>query len=139
VFAFDSAIPEQQQARTELVSLSSRYPHGMLGSAGDASFALTHFRPWLTLQGTLQTDYGALMDLKLSGVSDQPLAAALTECRIPYVFMPKPGQPFTLHNIYTGAPLFSEAVRNAFAARYEMRESGSSFDVFACRTGTRSP
>lgn len=129
---FDLQVPRQEATRQELERLATRYPNGMLGIGGESSFALTNFRPWLTLSGTPQTDYGALMDLKLSGVSDEPLAAALAHCEIPYLFMPKGGAPFTVANHY-GGPLFSDAVREEFLSRYALEETGRDFDVYGCR------
>lgn len=129
---FDLQAPRQEVTRLELERLSGRYPNGMLGVGGESSYALTYFRPWLTLGGTPQTDYGALMDLKLSGVSDAPLASALAHCQIPYLFIPKGGAPFTIGNHY-GGPLFSDAVRAEFQSRYAFVEAGKDFDVYGCR------
>jgi hypothetical protein len=129
--AFDRLLPQQEVTRDELLRLGSRYPHGMMGIADADSYDLTVFRPWLTLAGTRQTDYGAWMDWKLSGVSDAPLANAFEHCEIPYLFVPKGGEPFTMGNLY-GGPLFSDAVRTSFALRYSLVESGRYFDVFAC-------
>jgi len=128
---FDLQVPRQEATRTELTQLAARYPHGMLGIADASSYALTNFRPWLTLTGTPQTDYGALMDLKLSGVSDAPLATALGSCAIPYLFMPKSCAPFSMANRY-GGPLFSDAVRAKFQQRYSLLEAGTDFDVYGC-------
>ena len=134
---FDLQLPTQEATHQELVQLAGRYPGGMLGVSDESSYALTNFRPWLTLTGTPQTDYGALMDLKLSGVTDEPLVLALASCEIPYLFMPKGGIPFSLQNHY-GGPLFSVAVRAEFARRYARVESGREFDVYGCdRESTR--
>lgn len=134
---FDLQLPTQEATHQELVQLAGRYPGGMLGVSDESSYALTNFRPWLTLTGTPQTDYGALMDLKLSGVTDEPLVLALASCEIPYLFMPKGGTPFSLQNHY-GGPLFSAAVRAEFARRYARVESGREFDVYGCdRESTR--
>ena len=132
---FDLQLPTQEATHQELAQLASRYPGGMLGVSDESSYALTNFRPWLTLTGTPQTDYGALMDLKLSGVTDEPLVLALAGCEIPYVFMPKGGAPFSLENHY-GGPLFSEAVRAEFARRYARVEVGKEFDVYGCDRGS---
>jgi hypothetical protein len=134
-FRFAIALPEQSAEYGELERFASRYPHGMLGVASAESYALTNFRPWLTLTGTRQTDYGAWMDLQLSGVSDAPLARALEHCDIPYLFVPKGGAAFTLANRY-GGPLFSDAVRTGFAHRYSLIESSQHFNVFRCLAGS---
>jgi hypothetical protein len=128
---FDLQLPLQHATLTELSALSHRYPGGMLGISDASSYALTSFRPWLTLTGTRQTDYGALMDLRLSGVTDTPLAMALARCDIPYLFMPKPGEPFTMMNRY-GGPMFSEAVRAEFLRHYSLLEAGKEFNVYGC-------
>jgi hypothetical protein len=131
LFEFDSQLPRQEATLAELASLSHRYPRGMLGIADASSYDLTSFRPWLTLSGTPQTDYGALMDLKLSGVSDAPLVLALARCEIPYLYMPREGAPFSMTNRY-GGPLFSDGVRAQFLERYSLQESGKQFDVYKC-------
>jgi hypothetical protein len=133
-FRFDAAMPEQNAEARELDAFAHRYPHGMLGVASEDSYDLTNFRPWLTLAGTRQTDYGAWMDLQHSGVSDAPLARALERCDIPYLFVPKGGEAFTVANRY-GGPLFSTAVRAGFAHRYSLIESSQHFSVFGCLPG----
>ncbi|HWW79086.1 MAG TPA: hypothetical protein VNY82_05795 [Steroidobacteraceae bacterium] len=135
LFRFDLQLPRQEATRAELTRIAARYPLGMLGVSDLSSYPLTSFRPWLTLTGTRQTDYGAMMDLKLSGVSDAPLALALASCEIPYLFMPRPGVPFTLPNSY-GGPLFSDAVRAEFLRRYSLLETGTDFDVYGCNRGS---
>jgi hypothetical protein len=132
LLAFNLRAPEQARERDELLALSARYPGGMLGVAGYDSYRLANLRPWLTLQGFPQTDYGAFMDLKLSGLDDAPLQRAFLRCDIPFVYMPKPGEPFTLPSNYNGL-LFSNAVRNQFAQSYALLERGNYFNVFACR------
>lgn len=129
---FDLQRPSQEAQLQELRSRADAYPHGMLGIAGRESYALTLFRPWITLNGTLQTDYGAWMDWNLSGVSDAPLAKALETCRIPYLFVPTGGEPFTMDNNYTTEPLFSDAVRLGFAHSYSLLRAGRYFDVYGC-------
>jgi hypothetical protein len=129
---FDLELPRQEETRAELIALSNRYPRGMLGVSDNASYGLANFRPWLTLTGTRQTDYGALMDLKLSGVSDAPLALALGRCEIPFVFMPREGQPFVMLNQYDGVPLFSPEVRAEFSRHYALLETGRDFRVYGC-------
>lgn len=129
---FDLQMPAQELTRHELTQFAQRYPRGMLGVSDEESYTLTNFRPWLTLTGTPQVDYGALMDWKLSGVTDDPLVSALAACEIPYVFMPKEGAPFSLDSHY-GGRLFSEAVRFEFQRRYALLEVGTVFDVYGCR------
>jgi hypothetical protein len=133
--AFDMHLPEQKRQRDELLGFATRFPQGMLGVSGDNSYELTNFRPWLTARGVSQTDYGAFMDLELSGVSDEPLRSALQRCAIPFVYIPKPGEPFTVTSYYRGRPLFSDTLRQQFAWSYRRVESGIYFDVFACRPG----
>jgi len=128
---FDLQMPRQQATRAELVTFSDRYPRGMLGICDASSYDLASFRPWLTVTGTLQTDYGALMDLKLSGVSDAPLALALERCDIPYLYMPRQGAPFSMTSRY-GGPLFSATVRERFGQHYTLQESGQMFSVYKC-------
>lgn len=130
---FDLRLPEQIRQRDELLEFAMRYPRGMLGVADNSSYELANFRPWLTARGVSQTDYGAYMDLALSGVPDDSLRSALAGCRIPFVYVPRPGAPFTLKSAYGANPLFSDALRDEFAARYSRVDTGVYFDVFACR------
>jgi hypothetical protein len=130
---FDLQSREQARQRDELLLFSLRYPGGMLGVAGHESYALANFRPWLTLHGALQTDYGAFMDLRLSGLDDTPLQEAFGRCDIPFVYMPKPGAPFMLPSGYGGL-LFSDELRSRFHASYSLAAEGKYFDVFACET-----
>lgn len=134
LMSFDLHLAQQRAQRDELLLFAAQYPHGMLGVAGDESYLLTHFRPWLTGRGIPQTDYGAYMDLQLSGVTDAPLAEALRRCEIPFVYLPKPGEPFTVTSRYSQQSLFSHDVRDQFAASFLRVESGVYFDVFACRS-----
>jgi hypothetical protein len=129
---FDLDSHEQALQRDELLRLAGQYRGGMVGVTDDTSYQLTNLRPWLTLHGALQTDYGAFMDLRLSGLDDRPLQAALDTCRIPYIYMPKLGLPFTLRSNYTGLPLFSEDLRRVFSARYSPVAQGNYFDVYGC-------
>ena len=131
---FNRRAGEQALQRNELLELSADYPHGMLGVTGAESYSLVNLRPWLTLHGTLQTDYGAYMDLRLSGVDDKPLQNAFARCDIPFVYMPKQGAPFTLSSSY-GGPLFSDEHRSRFTASYSRAVEGVYFNVFACNRG----
>jgi hypothetical protein len=132
LLAFDLSAPEQTRQRDELLELATRYPRGMIGVADFESYGLTKLRPWLTARGTPQTDYGAFMDLQLSGLSDAALSSAFARCAIPFVYMPKPGAPFTLPSFYNAQPLFSDELRREFAARYAHLAAERYFDVFAC-------
>ncbi len=139
ILNFDLQWPLQQAQLQELRRFAGEYPHGMLGIAGNESYMLTLFRPWITLQGTLQTDYGAWMDWNLSGVSDAPLAKALETCRIPYLFVPTGGEPFTMYNTYGTGPVFSDAVRSGFAHSYTLVHPGQYFDVYGCNIAMTVP
>ncbi|MEP7244942.1 MAG: hypothetical protein ABI885_14855 [Gammaproteobacteria bacterium] len=130
---FDLQIPAQERMRAELMSFAGRYPHGVMGIADGQSYYSTFLRPWLVFAGTRQIEYGALMDLKLSGVSDESLARAFASCEIPFLYFPAGGQPFAMTNHYDQQPLLSESVRGAFSRRYTLAASGQFFDVFACR------
>ncbi len=89
---FELQRPVQRAQLAELLRFADTYPHGMVGIAGNESYKLTMLRPWLTLRGNAQTDYGAWIDWNLSGISNRPLAAALRTCTIPYLFVPNRGQ-----------------------------------------------
>jgi hypothetical protein len=132
---FELTLPQQNLTLRELLEFSDRYPRGMIGASDTQSYYLTNFRPWLTLAGTRQSDYGALMDLRLSGVSDAPLASALNKCEIPYLYMPESGAPFSMANGY-GGELFSDSTRAAFTLRYSLVESGRFFKVYRCSLPT---
>jgi hypothetical protein len=135
LLAFDLSLPEQSRQRDELLDFATRFPRGMLGVADNASYDLANFRPWLTAAGTPQTDYGAFMDLELSGVTDEPLSSAFARCAIPFVYVPKPGAPFSLLSNYHAHRLFSDELRHEFAARYARLDTGVYFDVFGCDRG----
>ena len=139
ILKFDLQWSAQQAQLEELRRDVHDYPHGMLGIAGRQSYALTLLRPWLTRQGTLQTDYGAWMDWNLSGVSDAPLAEALGRCRIPYLFVPTGGEPFSMDNTYGTGPAFSEAVRAGFAQSYTLVQPGQYYDVYGCKLAMTVP
>jgi hypothetical protein len=132
---FELQRPLRQAQLAELLRFADQYPRGMLGIAGNESYALTLLRPWITLRGTSQTDYGAWMDWNLSGVSDRPLVTALGRCEIPYLFVPIGGEAFALDNTYRTGPLFSAEVRAAFAAHYRLIDPGQYFNVYRCGAG----
>jgi hypothetical protein len=135
---FDLQGPLQRAQSEELRRFADSYPHGMLGIAGRATYPLTILRPWISLGGTPQTDYGAWMDWSLSGLSDAPLATALQDCRIPYLFVPTGDLPFTMDNSYDLRPLFSDAVRSGFTNNYALIHPGQFFDVYGCATSKTS-
>jgi hypothetical protein len=129
---FDLREGAQLAAADELNRFADDYPHGMVGIAGSESYGLTSLRPWITLRGTLQTDYGAWMDWNFSGISDEPLAEALAECRIPYLFVPNGGEPFSMNNNYGTGPLFSQELRAIFRRNYLLVQPGQYFNVYGC-------
>jgi len=133
LIAFDLRRTEQVRERDELLEFALRFPRGMLGVGDDTSYPLANLRPWLTARGVSQTDYGAFMDLELSGVTDEPLRSAFSRCAIPFVYVPRPGPPFTLKSNYRPRPLFSDTLRREFAVRYARVQEGVYFDVFACQ------
>ena len=133
LIAFDLGRTEQVRERDELLEFALRFPRGMLGVGDDTSYPLANLRPWLTARGVSQTDYGAFMDLELSGVTDEPLRSAFSRCAIPFVYVPRPGPPFTLNSNYRAHPLFSDTLRHEFAIRYARVQAGVYFDVFACQ------
>jgi hypothetical protein len=135
LLAFDLDLPEQTRERDDLLALATRFPRGMIGVADLESYRLANLRPWLTARGTPQTDYGAFMDLEFSGVSDEALRSAFARCAIPFVYVPRPGAPFTLPNLYRGQPLFSDGLRREFSARYSSLDTSRYFEVFACTPG----
>jgi hypothetical protein len=136
---FELQRPLQRAQLEELLRLADSYPRGMVGIAGNESYALTLLRPWITLRGTLQTDYGAWMDWNRSGVSDRPLTTALQTCLIPYLYVPIGGEPFTTINTYGTGPLFSDDVRAAFADNYQLIQPGRYFNVYACGKTSTGP
>jgi hypothetical protein len=138
LLVFNDQAPILRQQRDELLGFYAEYPGGMVGVAGNESYALANLRPWLTLHGALQTDYGAYMDMKLSGVDDTALRDAFDACRIANVFMPKPGEPFTLASNYGGS-LFSDVLRSSFERHYRIVARGDFFDVFSCAAGQPQP
>lgn len=120
-------------ARAELLQLASRYPGLVLDAGQDRGYEHTYHRIHLERMGVKQIDIPGYVDLHSAGVSDRPLADALRTCLIPAIAVPRGHQAFVIASNYTRAPLFSDAVRDAFHRAYRLDTSGSIFDVHVCR------
>jgi len=124
----------QVELKKEVETIAEQYPGIVLAPSDVRSYSHVYFRPLLEAKGDRQVDYAAAMDLRLSGVSDDALAVAMSLCRIPYFALPIEGEPFALNNYYTGQPLFSDEVRTAFYTHYKHIESVLTlYKVYSCR------
>jgi hypothetical protein len=122
----------QNKAKQEILQLADRYPGLTMGVSDMNGYPYTFYRPLLELNGTRQIDFPAFMDLEFSGISDDPLVKALSNCNIPYLAVPNSGEPFSIENYYTSKPLMSTEVRKAFRARYKIVESAEIYSVYKC-------
>jgi len=127
---------DMAQARTELHGLASRHPGLVLAPGGERGYELTYLRIDLEQQGVRQIDVPAFIDLQWAGVDDAPLADALSTCRIAHIAAPKDEPVFANLSGYSGRPLFSDAVRNAFAQRFVRVAHTAHFDLYSCRAST---
>lgn len=132
LLTFDLRGAEQAAVRAELEGLAAEFPRGVMGVADNQTYPRTFLRPALTFAGTPQIEFGAFMDLRLSGVSDLPLVEAFDRCEMGYLYLPSGGAPFSMVSGYDLQPLFSDDVRRTFAARYVLTRPGRFFDVYSC-------
>jgi hypothetical protein len=122
--------PDSEASRAELLEYTKHYP--------DLTMGLTDrdYYPYSFLQVLLprpQIDYQGYMALQFSGVGDQDFVQALSNGSITHLLMPVRGHPYEMVNYYTDKPLFSDAVRQAFAKNYRAIESGPYYAVYAYR------
>lgn len=124
------------QARLELQGLAQSNPGLVLATGGERGYELNYLRIDLERQGMRQIDVPAFVDLQWAGISDAPLAQALGHCRIPHVAVPRGEPAFTNLSGYSGRPLFSDAVRQAFADRFVLMTRTLHFDLYRCQAHT---
>jgi hypothetical protein len=117
------------EASREVSLYRQRYPGLTMAVSDDSHYELSYLR--VLLDGP-QIDYPGYMDLKFSGVSDQPLADRMAHCNPRYLLMPGGGMPFSMSAFYTPGPLLSDEIRRAFAAHYHPIEQGATYTVYAC-------
>jgi hypothetical protein len=130
-------IASQAQAKREIQALARDYPRLLMGVTDkeNDNYTLTFLRPYLIEPDAPQFEYAGFMDLRYSGISDQPIVRLLKDCRYTYIAMPNHGIPFSIVNFYNNASLFSDETRNAFRDHYKLHHSGSFFTVYVCQTG----
>lgn len=122
-------------AREEVVRFGQGYAAAVMGVADNRRYSLSFLH--VLLSGR-QIDYPGYMDLQFSGVGDDTMSRRMRDCEIPYFVMPNGGSPFSVSNFYTGRRLFSDEIRQSFAAHYVKVENGEYFSVYACnRTAAR--
>lgn len=127
---------DTQQARTELRQLSASHAGLLLATGRDRGYELSYLRIDLEQQGVRQIDVPAFIDLQWAGVSDAPLAAALRDCRIAHLAVPRGEPAFANVSNYSGRPLFSDAVRQAVAQRFTRVSQTPHFDLYRCQAPT---
>jgi hypothetical protein len=108
----------QSELKKEVELMAERYPGVVLAPSDVKNYPHVYFRPILDAKGYRQVDIPGAMELNFSGVADDVLVVAMRQCRIPFLALPVEGEPFTLVNYYTMAPLFSNNVRSAFQKHY---------------------
>jgi hypothetical protein len=126
--------PLQSELKKEIEIIKEKYPGIVLAPSDTKSYSFVYLRPVLEKAGSRQVDYPALMDLKLSGVSDDALSVAMRQCSIPYLALPVEGEPLALNSYYTNRPLFSDSVRSTFQELYKpvIPALMKHYVVFAC-------
>lgn len=124
---------DMAQARLELRSLAQSHPGLVLATGGERGYELSYLRIDLERQGVRQIDVPAFIDLQWAGVDDAPLADALRSCRIPHLAVPTGEPAFAKVSPYSGQPLFSNAVRQAFATRFVPAAHTIHFDIYRCQ------
>lgn len=129
------AIDTQSQATYEIQTLGAKFPNLLMGITDkeNDNYRITFLRSYLVTPVAPQFEYAGFMDLSYSGISDQPFADSLRQCKYRYIATPKRGVPFSIENFYTGEPLFSEETRRAFREHYQPHDSGAFFTVYACQ------
>lgn len=101
---------------------------------------LTYFRTVLVFAGNpLTLDAPALTDMELGKLAvPQSTIAYLQSCQTQIWLIPKGEHPFTLPSLYDDEDsfprrdIFGDALRAAFFARYQKRESSAYFDLWSC-------
>lgn len=124
---------DMAQARLELRGLAQNHPGLVLATGAERGYELTYLRIDLERQGVRQIDVPAFIDLQWAGVDDAPLADALRSCRIPYLAVPTGEPAFAKVSPYSGQPLFSNAVRQAFSTRFVPAAHTIHFDIYRCQ------
>lgn len=125
---------QYDHAGKEVSQFDRKYPGLVMAIAeGDDSYNYTYLR---VLLNRPQIDYPAFMDLQFSGVGDSLFVEHLNGGKIEHLLVPNGGTPFAMLNDYTGRPLFSDTVRQAFRAHYRCIEKGESYSVYKRKKGS---
>jgi hypothetical protein len=118
-----------RDAGQEVAEFDRKYPGIVMGVTDQANYKYSYLR---VLLGAGQIDYPAYMDLQLSGVSDQGMAARMRSCAIDALLLPVNGDAFTMHGYYASKPLFADDVRTAFQLHYALVETGQAYAAYRC-------
>jgi hypothetical protein len=121
--------------RHELRELLARYEGvpTQMGYADASSYEDTYDRLLVAFYQPLTLDAASQMDSAASGYpASRMLAEQLAQCA-PRIWIVPRGNPFTLPGYDSGAPVFDDAFRQAFARRWEPVEDGVYYRVFRCR------
>lgn len=118
-----------REAGQEVAGYARKYPGIVMGISDQARYKYSYLR---VLLGPGQIDYPAYMDLQVSGVTDQSMAARMRSCAIDQLLLPVNGAAFSMNNWYTAKPLFSDDVRSAFELHYSLVEQGAVYAVYSC-------
>jgi hypothetical protein len=116
----------------EFLRFLSAYPDAEVGVSNQQTYPDTYFRPLqVARNGRLHLDSGAWMDLQHAGAEEAPLLELIETCAVRDWLIPQ-GPPFTIANLYSGLPLFSDDFRRAFTRRYEAVAHGRHYSVWRC-------
>jgi hypothetical protein len=124
-----------EASRRELRALLARYDGvpTQMGYGDASSYEDTYDRLLVAFHQPLRLDAASQMDSAASGYpASRMLAGELASCA-PRIWIVPRGAPFTLPSYYSGAPVFDDAFRRAFARRWEPVEDGAYYRVFRCR------
>jgi len=78
-------------AMEDFLHLSKKYPNAVMGVGSSTNYAYTFYMPFLAMHGVKQIDYASYMDLNISGVTEDPLINAISQCKFAYIFVPTGG------------------------------------------------
>jgi hypothetical protein len=120
-------------AKNEVMEILNRADKDTI-CMGCSDIALYNFvllRPILEKAGHSQVDYSAFMDLNYSGVTDSEFTRALKSGTFKIMLVPRgSSEPFSMVNLYTNKPLFSNETRTAFLYNYHLEKSYIHYSVY---------
>jgi hypothetical protein len=124
---------KERPAVAELIRLYQEFPDSAMGVSDNKSYRLTYYRVVGILAGApVGIDVPAWMDLKLGGVSDEPVERLLFGCGSPFWIIPNGGMIFSVREPLQGELVFSDRFRRRFLEGYKTVRDGVYFSVWTC-------